>query len=62
MLGIGGGFRVALGAGFSPGFGFGCRFAGWDLLLRLVNRTDHVEGALRVVFEFVVQDSFATIE
>src|SRR6202041_307420 len=29
---------------------------------RFVNRPDHIERALRVVFEFIAQDSFAAVE
>src|SRR5579872_4823645 len=42
--------------------GLNVRFAGVCFSLRFVNRPDHVEGAFRVVFELVPQDSFAAIE
>src|ERR1017187_8074 len=52
-FGIGGGFRVALGAGLGLRFGFRRRLGGAVFSLRFVNRPDHVERALRVVFEFI---------
>src|ERR1035438_7183682 len=61
-LGIGGGLRLALCPGFGPRFGLSRGLAGCGFSLRFVNRPDHVERALWVVFEFIVQDSFAAIE
>jgi hypothetical protein len=34
---------------------------GLRLSLRFVNRPDHIERALRVILEFVAQDSLATV-
>src|ERR1039458_9083409 len=35
---------------------------GFGFLLGLGNRPDHIEGAFRIVFEFIAQDSLAAIE
>src|ERR1022692_1745906 len=61
-LGIGGGLRVALVLRFWPRCGFSRWLAGCGFSLRFVNCPDHVERALWVVFEFIVQDSLASIE
>src|SRR5664280_1637419 len=61
-LGIGGGLRFALDPVFGPRFGFSYGHAGFGFSLRFVNRPDHVERALWVVFEFIAQDSFAAVE
>src|ERR1017187_10092254 len=61
-LGIGGGLRVALGLGCGPWSGSSRGLAGCGFSLSFVNCPDHVERALWVVFEFIVQDSLAAIE
>ena len=37
-------------------------FAGFGFGFRLVNRSNHVQRTLRIVFEFIVQDSLAAIQ
>src|SRR5579872_4986858 len=61
-LEIGGGLRATLAVGVGVWLGFIYGLVGFGSCFRFVNRPDHVERALRVVFEFIAQDSFAAIE
>ena len=58
----GGGRRFNLHGGLHLRFGGGCGRGGFWFSLRFADRADHVETALRVVLEFVVQDAFAAVQ
>src|ERR1019366_395555 len=61
-LGLRNGLRVRLDGGLGLGSG-SCRGRiGFRFALRLGDRPDHVEGALRVVLEFIAQDSLAAVQ
>ncbi len=47
---------------FGAGIGRARRLGGLRFFLRLVDRPDHVKGALWIVFELIVQDALAAVE
>ena len=47
---------------FEAGIGRARRLGGLRFFLRLVDRPDHVKGALWIVFELIVHDPLAAVE
>ena len=66
LFDLGFGFPVRLGFhlnfGFGTGIGGTCGLGGLRFFLGLVDRPDHVEGALGIVLELILQDALTAVD